>query len=119
MTRPASGSRTATTSTATPGANSGTGRGARLAVVGDWTVATVVEVHPQSPHGRSIVLDVPAWPGNLAGQHLDVRLTAPDGYQASRSYSIASSGPAMRIELGVDRLPDGEVSPYLVDDVRP
>lgn len=84
-------------------------------MVGDWTVGTVAEVHQESEHGRSIVLDVPAWPGNLAGQHLDVRLTAPDGYQASRSYSIASSGPAMRVQLGVDRLPDGEVSPYLVD----
>lgn len=88
-------------------------------MVGDWAVATVVEVRPQSPHGRSIILDVPSWPGNLAGQHLDVRLTAADGYQASRSYSIASSGPGTRIELGVDRLPDGEVSPYLVDEVRP
>lgn len=87
-------------------------------MVGDWTLGTVAEVRRESDHARSILLDVPAWPGNLAGQHLDVRLTAPDGYQASRSYSIASSGPAMRIELGVDRLPDGEVSPYLVDDVR-
>ncbi len=87
-------------------------------MVGDWTVGTVVEVKRESEHARSIVLDVPAWPGNLAGQHLDVRLTAPDGYQASRSYSIASSGSGMRVQLGVDRLPDGEVSPYLVDEVR-
>ncbi len=87
-------------------------------MVGDWTAATVAEVHRESEHARSIVLDVPAWPGNLAGQHLDVRLTAPDGYQASRSYSVASSGPAMRVQLGIDRLPDGEVSPYLVDEVQ-
>ncbi|MWB99726.1 oxidoreductase [Agromyces sp. MMS17-SY077] len=66
---------------------------------------------------RSIRLDVPGWPGNLAGQHLDLRLTAEDGYQAVRSYSIASAGPGESIELGVDRVPDGEVSPYLVDDV--
>jgi len=62
---------------------------------------------------------VPGWPGNIAGQHVDVRLTAPDGYQATRSYSLASSGPDARLELAVDRLPDGEVSPYLVDDVQP
>jgi ferredoxin-NADP reductase len=87
-------------------------------LVGDWTVGRVVEVRTESPSGRSIVLDVPAWPGNLAGHHLDVRLTAPDGYQAARSYSVASSGPGMRVQLGVDRLPDGEVSPYLVDELR-
>jgi ferredoxin-NADP reductase len=62
---------------------------------------------------------VPAWPGNLAGQHLDLRLTAEDGYQAVRSYSIASVGAGSTIELAVDELPDGEVSPYLVQDVQP
>ncbi|CAN5226678.1 ferredoxin reductase [soil metagenome] len=73
----------------------------------------------ENPTGKSIWLDVPGWPGNLAGQHVDVRLTAPDGYQATRSYSLASSGPGHRVQLAVERLPDGEVSPYLVDDVRP
>lgn len=80
-------------------------------------MGTVSEVRRETPTGRSIVIDVPGWPGNVAGQHVDVRLTAPDGYQASRSYSIASSGPEPRLQLAVDRLPDGEVSPYLVDDL--
>lgn len=80
-------------------------------------MGTVAEVRRETPTGRSIVIDVPGWPGNIAGQHVDVRLTAPDGYQATRSYSIASSGPEPRLQLAVDRLPDGEVSPYLVDDL--
>jgi ferredoxin-NADP reductase len=88
-----------------------------LVVVGGWKVGTVAETRRETPTGRSILLDVPDWPGNVAGQHLDVRLTAPDGYQATRSYSIASSGPGQRLQLGVDRLPTGEVSPYLVDDL--
>jgi ferredoxin-NADP reductase len=83
-----------------------------------WHVGTVVDTRTENPSGRSLWLDVPDWPGNIAGQHVDVRLTAPDGYQATRSYSIASSGPEPRLQLAVDRLPDGEVSPYLVDDVR-
>ena len=82
-------------------------------------MGTVASVHPETPTGRSIWIDVPGWPGNIAGQHVDVRLTAPDGYQATRSYSLASSGPDARLELAVDRLPDGEVSPYLVDDLQP
>ncbi len=87
-------------------------------VVGNWRVATVVSVKRETGTGRSMVLQVDGWPGNLAGQHLDVRLTAPDGYQASRSYSIASAGPSDHVELAVDRLPGGEVSPYLVDELR-
>lgn len=82
-------------------------------------VATVVDIKPQTPTGRSILIDAEDWPGNIAGQHLDLRLTAPDGYQAVRSYSIASVGESKRVELAVDRLPAGEVSPYLVDEVRP
>ena len=81
-------------------------------------MGTVADVSRETPTGRSIRIDVPEWPGNIAGQHVDVRLTAPDGYQASRSYSLASWGPAPRLELAVDRLPDGEVSPYLVDDLQ-
>jgi ferredoxin-NADP reductase len=64
-------------------------------------------------------LRVDGWPGNLAGQHVDARLTAEDGYQAVRSYSLASSGDSDIIELAVDEVPEGEVSPYLVEDVRP
>jgi ferredoxin-NADP reductase len=79
-------------------------------------VARAMRVTPQ---GRVLVLDVPEWPGNLAGQHLDLRLTAEDGYQAVRSYSIASFGPGTTVELAVDQVPDGEVSPYLVEDVEP
>ena len=64
---------------------------------------------------RSLVLDAPDWPGHLAGQHVDIRLTAEDGYQAQRSYSIASAPEEGRLALTVERLGDGEVSPYLTD----
>lgn len=86
--------------------------------VGLWHVGSVVSTAVQTPTGRSIVLDVPGWGGNLAGQHADVRLTAADGYQAVRSYSIASAGETDLVELAVDRFPDGEVSPYLVDELE-
>ena len=82
-----------------------------------WHVATVSDARPETSNARRIVLDIPDWPGNEAGQHVDIRLTAEDGYQASRSYSIASSGQARSIELAVDRVPTGEVSPFLVDDL--
>jgi ferredoxin-NADP reductase len=88
-------------------------------LTGEWKVGVVASTHTETPSARSLLIDVPGWPGNAAGQHLDLRLTAPDGYQAVRSYSIASAGPGERIELAVDELPDGEVSPYLVQDVRP
>jgi ferredoxin-NADP reductase len=84
-------------------------------VTGSWKVGTVGSTKPETLTGRSIVLDVPGWGGNIAGQHVDVRLTAPDGYQAVRSYSIASAGPGDRVQLAVDRIDTGEVSPYLVD----
>ncbi len=83
-----------------------------------WHVATVVDSRPETPTARRIELDVPTWPGNDAGSHLDVRLTAPDGYQATRSYSIASAGDSTRVVLAVDELPDGEVSPFLVHDLQ-
>lgn len=86
-------------------------------VVG-WKVGVVAESRSETPSGRSIVLEVPGWGGNVAGQHLDARVTAPDGYQAVRAYSIATSGDGDRIQLGVDRVKDGEVSPYLVDDLQ-
>lgn len=84
-----------------------------------WQVATVSDVRRETATARTIVLDVPEWPGHLAGQHLDVRLTAPDGYRASRSYSIASAwSGGDTIELTVEQVPDGEVSPYLVDVLK-
>jgi ferredoxin-NADP reductase len=83
-----------------------------------WHVATIAAAHRETPNASRLELDVDGWPGNAAGQHLDVRLTAPDGYTATRSYSIASSGPTNRVTLAVDKLPDGEVSPYLVDEVQ-
>jgi ferredoxin-NADP reductase len=83
-----------------------------------WHVATVAHSRPETPTAQRIELDVPTWPGNDAGAHLDVRLTAPDGYQATRSYSIASAGEGSRVVLAVDELPDGEVSPFLVHDLR-
>jgi ferredoxin-NADP reductase len=85
--------------------------------VSGWKVGTVAETRPQTPTGRSIVLDVPGWGGNLAGQHLDLRVTAPDGYQAVRAYSVASAESGDRLELAVDRFEGGEVSPYLVDEL--
>lgn len=83
-----------------------------------WHVGTVVETTTESATGRSIVLEVPGWGGNLAGQHADVRLTAEDGYQAVRSYSIATAGAGDRVQLAVDRIDTGEVSPYFVDEIR-
>ncbi len=84
-----------------------------------WRVATVASVRTAGSHGRVLTVRVDDWPGNAAGQHVDVRLTAEDGYQAVRSYSLASSGPGSMLELAVDEVPDGEVSPYLVEDVLP
>jgi len=78
-----------------------------------WRVATVRAARAETPGARTIVLDVPEWPGHVAGQHVDVRLTAPDGYQAQRSYSIASGPEEGRLALTVERIDDGEVSPYL------
>ena len=83
-----------------------------------WTVATVAEVVPETAEAVTIALDVPGWPGHEAGQHVDLRLTAEDGYQAERSYSIASAPENARVQLTVERIDDGEVSPYLVDEVR-
>jgi ferredoxin-NADP reductase len=79
----------------------------------------VREVVAQSPRARTIALDVPEWPGHRAGQHVDLRLTAEDGYQAQRSYSIASAPELDALELAVELVDDGEVSPYLVEELRP
>ena len=84
-----------------------------------WRTATVVGLHDETASARTITLAVRDWPGHVAGQHVDVRLTAPDGYSAVRSYSIAS-GPSSNghIEITVERLPNGEVSPYLTQEVK-
>jgi ferredoxin-NADP reductase len=83
-----------------------------------WQHARVVELIDETADVRSIVLDPPDWPGHDAGQHVDVRLTAEDGYQAQRSYSIASTPEDEHLVLTVQRLEDGEVSPYLVGELR-
>jgi ferredoxin-NADP reductase len=76
-------------------------------------------MRPETPGVKTLVLDVPGWPGHAAGQHVDIRLTAEDGYQAQRSYSIASPPDSPDLELTVEAIPDGEVSPYLTEDARP
>jgi ferredoxin-NADP reductase len=88
-----------------------------LVTVGGWRAARVVDATAVTPSARVLRLTVDGWPGNEAGQHVDVRLTAEDGYQAVRSYSLGSYGPGDVIELAVDEVPEGEVSPYLVRDV--
>lgn len=85
----------------------------------EWRVAEVRDIIDETPRVKTLVLDVPDWPGHRPGQHVDVRLTAEDGYQAQRSYSIASAPEAAHLMLTVERLSDGEVSPYLASDVRP
>ena len=89
-----------------------------------WCAAEVLEVRPETPRVITLRLRVPGWPGHRPGQHVDVRLTAEDGYRAERSYSLASapqSDLAARefIELTIERLEEGEVSPYLADVLRP
>jgi ferredoxin-NADP reductase len=83
-----------------------------------WRIGTVVMLHDETTTARTITLEVPEWPGHVAGQHVDVRLTAADGYSAVRSYSIASA-PSLekRVEITVERLRNGEVSPYLTQQV--
>ena len=83
-----------------------------------WQLGGVVELLAETSRVKTIALDVPGWGGHRAGQHVDVRLTAEDGYQAERSYSIASAPEDERLMLTVERLEDGEVSPYLVDVLR-
>jgi ferredoxin-NADP reductase len=84
-----------------------------------WRLAQVLETHDETPTVRTLTLEVPGWPGHLPGQHLDVRLTAPDGYSAQRSYSIATPADGTRLAVTVERLEDGEVSPYLNGEARP
>lgn len=84
----------------------------------EWRAATLTRVVTETASTKTLVLDVPGWPGHQAGQHVDVRLTAEDGYQAQRSYSIASAPDDTRLAITVERLDDGEVSPYLVSELR-
>jgi len=81
----------------------------------NWQVTKVVDIVDETSRVRSLVLDCPDWPGHQAGQHVDIRLTAADGYQAQRSYSIASAPEDDHLVLTVERLDEGEVSPYLFD----
>ena len=92
---------------------------ARAAVRGrlTWQIGNVADAVDETARVRTLVLDVPDWTGHLAGQHLDVRLTAEDGYRAERSYSIASA-PGEPVAITIERLDDGEVSPYLTEELR-
>jgi ferredoxin-NADP reductase len=83
-----------------------------------WQTATVGSITDETPQVRTLLLEVPDWAGHRAGQHVDVRLTADDGYQAERAYSIASA-PGEPLAITVERLEDGEVSPYLTEDLQP
>jgi ferredoxin-NADP reductase len=83
-----------------------------------WRVAELVDIVVETPRVKTLVFDVTGWPGHRAGQHVDVRLTAEDGYQAQRSYSIASAPNGTRVELTVELVDDGEVSPYLTDELQ-
>jgi ferredoxin-NADP reductase len=82
-----------------------------------WQLGDVAELVEETPRVKTIELDLPEWPGHKAGQHVDVRLTAEDGYQAQRSYSIASAPEDERLAITVERLDDGEVSPYLAEEL--
>jgi ferredoxin-NADP reductase len=85
----------------------------------EWRAATLVAARRETATARTLVLNVPGWPGHLGGQHVIVRLTAQDGYSAQRSYSLASPPDGDRIEITVQRLADGEASPYLTDVMEP
>jgi ferredoxin-NADP reductase len=91
--------------------------GTALAEGGRWRLASVAAVHDETALARTIVLEVPGWPGHIAGQHVDLRLTAENGYSTARSYSVANAPTGERVELTVVRLHDGEVSPYLTQDL--
>lgn len=82
-----------------------------------WLPAYLVERRPETAAAATLVFGVPGWPGHLPGQHVDVRLTAADGYSTQRSYSLAAPDHGASVELTVQRVADGEVSPFLVDDL--
>jgi ferredoxin-NADP reductase len=83
-----------------------------------WIVAEVAELIDETPTARSIVLRCPGWAGHLAGQHVDIRLTAEDGYQAQRSYSIATPAKGQNVTITVELVEEGEVSPYLIEELK-
>src|SRR5215472_16445567 len=84
-----------------------------------WQLGDIVTTHVETARAKSLTIALPNWPGHRAGQHVDVRLTAEDGYEAERSYSIASAPEEQgQLTITVERLDDGEVSPYLVDELR-
>src|SRR5918993_4018489 len=107
----------AITTMATRGGNNGT-TVTRLPKASRWQPATVVSIRKETHRVKTISFTVGDWPGHFAGQHADVRLTAEDGYRAERSYSIASPPESGDLELTVDRLDDGEVSPFLTEQLR-
>src|SRR5258707_11618369 len=118
---PASGSRLATTIMATPGKSSDmtvTETAARPVRRLKWQLAQVREIVVETYRVKSLLLHVANWQGHLSGQHVDIRLTAEDGYQAQPSYSYASPPEDQLLTLTVERVDNGEVSPYLVDDLR-
>jgi ferredoxin-NADP reductase len=92
---------------------------ARTAVLGrlSWRAGSLIAFRDETATARSLVFEVPGWPGHVAGQHVDVRLTAADGYTAVRSYSLANAAEGDRVELTIEQLPDGEVSPYLAREM--
>jgi ferredoxin-NADP reductase len=102
----------------TRGANSGT-TVIKVPKAAPWQSATVVAIREETHRVKTLTFAVGNWPGHLPGQHADVRLTAEDGYRAERSYSIASPPEVSALELTVDRLDDGEVSPFLTDELKP
>jgi ferredoxin-NADP reductase len=83
-----------------------------------WQIASVRDIIVETPRVKSVALHLPDWPGHRAGQHVDIRLTGEDGYQAQRSYSIASPPESELLALTIERIENGDVSPYLVDDLR-
>src|SRR5260370_6991051 len=83
-----------------------------------WQLGEIVALRQETAQAKSLTLSVPQWPGHRAGQHVDVRLAAEDGYQAERSYSIASPPEESDVTLTVERIADGEVSPYLTEELR-
>src|ERR1051325_1036177 len=117
-TSPDSGKSTDITATEIRGANSGT-TVTRVPRPVAWQAARVISIREETHRAKTIRLLVSNWPGHLAGQHADVRLTADDGYRAERSYSIASPPEVSELELTVDRLDNGEVSPFLTGQLRP
>jgi len=106
------------TDTGTSDSPAGTAAGTTAPAANHWRKATLVGLHSQSEHSRTLALRVPGWTGHLPGQHVDVRLTAPDGYSAQRSYSLAEPATPDRVAITVDLLPHGEVSPYLVETME-